>query len=151
MNSFRFCSTAIFALGSADILPAESVPEGKYAWRKSQILSGKSADQFPIRKLPTLSAQFKATGLPDFQQEATKVIKDSHRIFQIGESMTPEFRQDESAPDVHQKGQTLSDRFRKLSTLSRELLRSKIQTPPGKFRRRRLRDSQFSPRSGGAA
>ena len=62
------------------------------------------------------------------------------RKFRKRESLTPELKTAASDSQAHQKSQTLSDKFRKLSAPSRESVRPKIQTLSGQFRRRRLRN-----------
>jgi len=62
------------------------------------------------------------------------------RNFRKPESLTPELKTAASDSQAHQKSQTLSDKFRKLSAPSRESVRPKIHTLSGQFRRRRLRN-----------
>lgn len=60
------------------------------------------------------------------------------RKFRKRESLTPELKTAASDSQAHQKSQTLSDKFQKLSAPSRESVRPKINTLSGQFRRRRL-------------
>ena len=119
MNSIRFRSTAILAVGPTGVLPAE--PSATNTWRKSQTVSGQSRNALG-RKL---------SGHP-----------------QIWESLTPQFRRLASAHSrALRKVGTLSPFFQPLlpalilSTPSVELVRSKIQTASGQCCRRRLRNS----------
>jgi hypothetical protein len=73
------------------------------------------------------------------------------REFRKRESLTPEFRTTGSCSATYQKSQTLSDKFRKRSTPSMELLQPKIQTVSGKFRRRCLRNSESTARPAAVA
>jgi hypothetical protein len=66
------------------------------------------------------------------------------RNFRKPESLTPELKTAASDSQAHQKSQTLSDKFRKLSAPSRESVRPKIHTLSGQFRRRCLRNLELA-------
>jgi hypothetical protein len=114
MNRFRFRGTAILAVGPTGILPVESTVTATIALRKSQTLSGesrklstasreslrrkiqtafgklakRSCTGRPLKKVRTLSAQFKVTKLSTLEP----IAQHSGVILLIRELLTPDFR-----------------------------------------------------------
>jgi hypothetical protein len=73
--------------------------------------------------------------------QGTSITKKLSGLVQTQESLSLEFRTlGFTSWHAHPKSQTVSGKSPKLSTLSRELLSSKIQTAFGQFRRRGLRN-----------